>query len=287
MTDTRENRIYFYQPRGGRNAGIDWFSGNTTDVQGLYNNFTGPVANNSFISAVFQSHAPRSMFLALDNYNRQQGIQLFTAHSSSAALVRRGPVTPPGVDARYPALTYQNEEIWLLYTVARENGEGIYRRLIRDNAAAGEPELLHTAPGGSGARALGYYTVNGVPVLIWHEFANKTVRGVWQGGEPFSLQLTGDANRVTLFGNVTNGRVRAAVERNGRLTFQNLEFSGLPAPPAQETAAPEPSSEPSSEPSAYPSAEDDPDPYPPPGGTDGYGGENGGENGGGGEGDLE
>jgi hypothetical protein len=241
LLNPRMNRIYLYHPRTGREGGIDWYSGNTTDMQGPYSNSSGPVSSNSHISAVYKNSEPRGVFYAIDHYNRQQGIQLFTAGSAAVGMTRRGLVTPAGVDAKFPALIYENEKVWLLYTVSRDRGDDIYLLRVNENGASGEPERLRTAPHGSGTRPLGYYVIGGKPLLIWHEYANKKVYAAWEDGDAFSLSLTGDADRVTLFTAPAAGRVRAAVEKNGRLTFTHLELSDLPSPAKP---SPEPSPDP-------------------------------------------
>jgi sortase B len=254
MYEPRDRRIYFYQPRTGRGAGIDWYSGDTVDVQGLFNNFTGPVARDSYMSAVFKNFSPRSVFLAADNYNRQQGIQLFNAYAGYAGMSRRGLVTPQGVNARYPLLFYENEDLWLIYTVPRGRGDEIHRLKIVDNRGYGEPELLFTAPHGADSRALDYRIADGMPLLIWHEAANKKVFGSWDGGEAFELDLTGDADRLTFFGAVTNNQIRIAIEKNGKFTFDHFSFSGLPKPAAPLIPDPDP------DPADDPGPADDPDP---------------------------
>jgi sortase B len=250
------NRMYFYQPRDG---GIDWYSGNTSIVQGVYSSYTGRVANNSFIAAVYDPDPDKKMvYVAVDNFNKQKGITLLTNRLSSGALYSRGVITPPGVDAKFPALTYDDETVWLLYTVPREGGEDIYRRKLHDGKAVGDPELLLAAPAGSGARPLGCYTVDGSLLLFWHETASKKVYGAWEGSDPFEASLTGDADRVTLYGLVSGGKIRAAAEKNGKLTFASVDLSLLPKPPAQPVVNPEPEPEPPVEPEE-PGPEDSPD----------------------------
>jgi sortase B len=246
MLHPTSNRIYFYQPRDG---GIDRYSGNTSVVQGLYSSYTGRVSGNSFLSAVYypdpdRQSDKRRLYVAADNFNRQRGIFLLSNRLATGNLEYHGLVTPHGVDAKFPALVHDGGEVWLLYAVAHDGGEDVYRRLIRDRAAHGEPELLLSVPAGTGVRPLGYYTIDGVPLLFWHEASNKAVRGAWEGGDAFTVQLTGDANRVTLYGTARSGRIRAAVERNGRFTFSNIELANIPQPPAQTVAAPEPEPDP-------------------------------------------
>jgi sortase B len=268
MLHPANNRLYFYQLTAG---GIEYFAGNTSSVQGPYTSFTGAVSANSYLSAIYDS-APadgeRRFYLAADNYNRQTGIQLLSVRLASNVLVPRGTVTPQGADARYPALISSDGDIWLLYTVVRSGGEDIYRRLIRDNGAAGEPELLRSFPINTNARALGYYVINGVPLLFWHETAAvKRVRGAWEDNDPFNLQLASDADRITFYGELSNNRIRAAVEKNGRITFHDVQLSSLPvhAPVTPETPAPpEPSDDPPDDPG---------DNQTDPGTTDGDGGE--------------
>ena len=262
-------KLYFYQPRDG---GIDWYSGNSSTVQGVYSNYTGRVAKDSHIAAVYDPGADSKMvYVALDNFNRQKGIALLTNRLASGDLVSRGIVTPPGVDARYPALVYLDHTVWLLYTVARDGGEDVYRRKLQDGKASGEPELLLTAPAGSGARPLGYYTVDGSPLLFWHEAANKKVYGAWEGSDGFEVALTsgaaGDADRVTLYGQISNSQIRGVTEKDGKFRFTVIELYTLPLPPARPAVNPEPEPEP--EPEPPPAEPDSPEAAEPPGGEEG------------------
>jgi hypothetical protein len=221
------NRLYFYQPRDG---GIDWYAGNTTTVQGIYRNFTGRVTANSFIAAVYDGEE-RRLYLAADNFNNQKGISIFSSYSPAGSLSTHGRATPYGADAKYPALTFEDGVTWLFYTVADNAGERLYRVRIRDRRALGEPELLRTLPAGSGARPLGRYVVDGAPVLFWHDTGSKKVYGAWAGGHAFETQLTGSADRVTMYGNVSGGRLRAVSEKDGRLSFHSFDLSTLPPKP--------------------------------------------------------
>jgi hypothetical protein len=254
------NRLYFYRPRDG---GIEYFAGNTANVQGPFTSFTGAVTENSFLAAVYDPDpvgGNRRLYVAADNFNRQKGITLFNVRLASGTLINRGRVTPDGVDARYPALVYDDNKVWLLYNMAHEYGEDIFRRRITGNGAEGEPERLLTAAQGSGARPLGYYTINGVPLLIWHETGSGTVFGAWEGGPAFVIQLDGSADRITLYGPAANGSLRAAIEKNGTISFGAINLNYIPAPPV--IAPPEP----------------DPGPYQDPDGGEGNGYPDGGEN---------
>lgn len=226
MLHPTSNKLHFYQPRGG---GIDRYAGNQSTVQGIYNSYSRQVAADSFLAAVYDPEG--MLYVAADNFNRQRGITLLTGRYVTSNLIPRGTVTPEGVDAKWPALVYEDGLVWLLYTAARDGGEDIYRLPLQNNAAAGEPELLFTAPEGSGARPLGAYVVDGALLLFWHEAANKLVYASWGGGEAFSVPLTGDADRVTLYGEVTaSGTIRAAIEKNGKFSFTTVELGALPRP---------------------------------------------------------
>lgn len=220
------SRTYYYQPR---EAGIDWYSGNSSIVQGMYTNFKGKVKKDSFLSAVYHADEKKT-YLALDRYNNQKGIVLLTNRLPSGNMNLGSTVTPAGIDARYPSLTLDNGTIWLLYTVVRDDGEDVYKLMLKEGKASGEPELLMTAPAGSRTRPLGYYTVDGVPLLFWHETVNKTVYGVWQGNDPFIVTLAGDADRVTVYGTLSGGKIKASTEKKGKLTFAAIDLSAYPKP---------------------------------------------------------
>jgi hypothetical protein len=228
-------RLYFYQPRDG---GIDWYSGNQTNVQGIYSNSNDRgITKNSFLAAVeyVPNQVDKLTYIAVGNYNNQTGIYLFSNTVPSAVVTKlQGRVTPEGVDARNPALLNENNRIWLLYAVPRDGGEDIYRLEIKNNAAAGEPELLRSVPAGSGTRPLGYYNINGTQLLLWHEVENKIVRGAWEGGDPFTLSLSGDNDRITFYGAVSDGKIKAAVEKSGKFSFTAINANDMPQPQQQQ-----------------------------------------------------
>ncbi|MCL2003685.1 MAG: class B sortase [Oscillospiraceae bacterium] len=259
MLHPTTNKLYFYQTRDG---GIDWYSGNTSVVQGVYSNYTGGVTEDSFIAAVYDSDQDnRKLYIAVDGFNDRQGVHLLTNRLPSGNLVydeAHGLVTPWGVDARYPALAHDGGSVWLLYAVAGEDGEELYRRRLQDSRASGEPELLLTLPPDSEARPLGVYTVDGMPLLLWHETANSRVCGRWENGEAFTLPLAGGADRVTLYGTVSNGVLRAAAEKDGGFTFHTLNLADWPRPAPSPPLPPEPPSPP--EPSETPEPSEPPSP---------------------------
>ncbi|MCL1807113.1 MAG: class B sortase [Oscillospiraceae bacterium] len=236
-------RLYFYQPRDG---GIDWYSGNQANVQGIYSNSNDRgITKNSFLAAVdyVPNQTDKMTYIAVGDYNKQTGIYLFSnTVPSSVVMKNQGRITPEGVDARNPALLVENNRIWLLYAVPREGGEDIYRLEIKNNKAAGEPELLRTVSGGSGTRPLGCYTINGAQLLLWHEVENKKVCGAWENGDPFALSLSGDNDRITFYGAVADGKIKAAVEKNGKFSFTAINANDMPKPAEQpaETPAPDP-----------------------------------------------
>jgi sortase B len=222
------NRLYFYQPRDG---GIDWYSGNTTTVQGIYSNFTGKITGNSYLAAVYDGSEKRS-YLAADNFSGQKEIYLFSAHTPAGKLTSNGRVTPYGVNAKFPALVHENGATWLFYTVPANDSEKIYRLKIKNRKAEGPPELLRELPAGTGARPLGQYAVGDSFVLFWHETASKKVYGAWEGGDAFETRLPGDAVRVTVYGTASGGILRYVLERNGNLSFHTFDLSALPPKPA-------------------------------------------------------
>jgi sortase B len=235
-------KMYYYQARAG---GIDWYSGSTTVVQGMFDYVAGNIAADAIVSAAFDpDRDKRILYVVTDKFGGQKGIYLFTSNISSRYRVSSGWVSPPGVDARSPAMQYENGRIWLLYTEPRSNREIIYRRRLDNRQAVGEPEPLQTVPGGSGNRALAFYEIGGAMLLLWHDTTAKTVYGAWDGGEPFALALPGDCDRINIYGALSSGKVKAAVEKNGSFTFTEIDINSLPKKEDMIPPSPEPEPEP-------------------------------------------
>ena len=230
--NTAMNRLYFYQPRNG---GIDWYTGNRDIVQGVFSNYSGPVTENSYISAAYDANPnqdSRMLYVAIDGYGGAAGIHLLTSQYLSGNLTyndTHGLITPPGTEAKFPALQYDGSHILLLYIVNTPEGESVYMRRLTGGMAIDSPELLLTLPPNSGIRPLARYIIDGTPILFWHETATQTVNAAWLSNNiPFTTGISGSADRVTLYSLSSSGTIRAAVERDGTITFHTLSVTELP-----------------------------------------------------------
>ncbi|MCL2084693.1 MAG: class B sortase [Oscillospiraceae bacterium] len=234
-------KIYYYQMR--RN-GVNWYVGNTKSVQGPYSCFTGKPQADSTISAVYHSGI-KQPFMAIDRLSDIPGVFLLNAQipGGTFRLVQNTPVTPSGADARNPLIAIDGNDMWLLYTVANDEREVIYRLgITRTGAPVGDPEPLWEAPPQTGLRPIGYYIINGSYALIWQE-----ADGVYgtRPGLTESKKLPFDIwDRVTLYGVPSGGKAPMTLELDGKISHSTFQMDWLPEPAPIPEPAPEPISEP-------------------------------------------
>jgi len=220
-------KIYLYQIGA---SGIEWYVGNTWQVQGPYNCYAGAITSSGYISALTTTQG--RTLLAVDRMNGQAGVSLFSSSLPSGrfSLVTSAPVTE-GIDALYPLLyADSNDDVWLLYTIFADEKaqEHIYKTRIGADGAMGESELLITANEGAGLRAAGMAELNGRTIFIWHETKTRTVHGKYLGGTEAVLSITGDVKRITFYGGLSDNDLRFVSEANGRLNFGTFDISEVP-----------------------------------------------------------
>ncbi len=239
MQHPRSLKTYYYQIGDGV---INWYSSKGGDtLQGPYTNFHGKVKPGSLLTAAYHP-GEEKMYYALDHYNGNQGIFLLTSnfpHSGSIRFASDSAVTPSGADAVSPMLSYTGDTMWLLYTVKKSDSEEIYRAALT-KSKLGEPELVVTLPLNTGARAIGQVAYNGGIVVFWHEKGPKTVKGTWLGsGETFTPQFNGSNDRLTLYGTVSDGKIKVMAEKDGVLTPSTFDLGSIPPAPVVVPASPD------------------------------------------------
>jgi sortase B len=229
MQHPRSLKTYYYQIGDGK---IEWYSGGST-LQGPYKRLDGKVKPGSLLSAAYHP-GEEKVYYALDHYNGNQGIYFLTSKypSSNIRFVpNSGAVTPAGEDAVSPSLSYTLDTMWLLYTVKKADTEEIYRAPVTNNKL-GTPELVYTLPSNTGARVIGQVAYANEVMVFWHEKGSQIVRGTWIGsGEVFYPQFNGQNDRLTLYGEVSDGKIKVMAEKDGLLTPAVFDLTSLPAKP--------------------------------------------------------
>ena len=243
MLHPDNGKIYYYQSRGD---GVNWYVGDTNKVQGPYSAFTGNFASDSTMSVLYDKKN-KAPFMAIDRMSGTPGIFLMTAKIASSAfgqysLVKNTPVTPQGVDARYPLLLLDGGEMSLLYAAPDGVNECIYRMRVNNlGDATGGPELLISAPAGSRLRPVAYFYHDGGTVLIWQEASGVYSLRVGSG-ESVTLPMVSTWDRITLYGAMSSdGAMPMILEKGGKLSAGTFLAEWLnPAPPPPEIDETEP-----------------------------------------------
>jgi len=227
------HRMFYYQMQDGF---INRYSGHTTEAQGPFRAMSHfGITSKSFAAAHIRDiidleEKERSLYLAVQATGGNIGINLYTAGIAQSILRFEGLVTPYGTDARYPALQgAPNHLVWLLYTVVSDSGSHIYRVLLQDEKAEGEPEFLYTVPDVFDARPLGCFRIDGELYIIWHESENGFIRAARPGSsEIYSIndEIALDA-RVILYGDQTGSIIKMTVERRGRTSFLTFNLNEI------------------------------------------------------------
>ena len=228
-------KTYYFQAALGQ---IEYYIGNTSSIQGPYTCYTGAITPESTLSAVYyRTDKIRRAWIAADKAGSKPGIYLLKSGvlAGPYSLVSKDPVTPSGVDARNPLLAVDDSGVlWLSYTVAEQDGwERLYRLPIRDGVP-GIPELILARVTGTGVKPMGMFWVDQNPLLLWQETKTKQLFYLWIGEtKGDALNTSGDFDRISFYGPVTNGQVKMTTEKNGKLTAGSFSVSAVPKPAAQ------------------------------------------------------
>jgi sortase B len=226
--DPAGNRFFFYKTQAGV---IQRFYGDSQSVQGPSRALahSGISAGSNTAALIRDTHedggAGRGVYVAVQGVDGQSGIYLFTGDTPTSTLNFDGQITPAGVDARYPAIQ-SSDGVRLLYSVHEGRGSRLYRQTID----GGDREHLYTVHGVADVQPLGYYVINGAPLVIWYETESGWIGGGWVGGNEFIIDRIEGNARVMLYGGLNNGVVRAVVEGGGRMIFTSISLESIPPP---------------------------------------------------------
>ena len=229
----RNGRMFYYQMQNGF---INRYSGSTVEAQGPFRAYSGPgIVTSSFATAFMRNvneedELTRALYIAIQATGSNKGINLYTAGMLQGIIRHEGLVTPAGVDARFPAFQgTSGSGVWLFYNVPSETDSRLYRVLIQNEAVASEPEYLFTVYGVTDARPLGYFIVDGEPLVVWHESANGFIRAGRPGGTAIYSINDGivPGARVMTYADMSGHGIRLAVERYGRISFAHMDVSAL------------------------------------------------------------
>jgi sortase B len=247
---------YYYQIT---EQGIEWYTGNTWQVQGAYNCYAADLQPGPYLSAIYIPNSRRAV-IAADRFNGKNGISLLSSSTASGVFspVGQGPITPPGSDARYPLLALNEDTLWLLYSVSQDDAERIYRVPISAAGWFGEPEEILANPAGTTVMPAGMVWINSQPLFVWHDKTNSALYAKYlsnldaQQTEPADaadavnaeakevfLPYSADADKITVYGLTEENALRVMYERNGRLTHETFDISFIENPNGAAAEAPE------------------------------------------------
>jgi hypothetical protein len=247
MQHPGSQKMYYYQA-GAKGKGLEWYIGNTSQIQGPYSGYTGTARDCGIVSAIYNPSGD-NILLAAERFNGKKGIALLSNNTVSGPFnLVKNPATPSGADAKNPLLIKDDKGvIWLLYTVASDM-ERLYRMRLDIRGEVMEAEVLAAAPKGAGVKPVGMVWHEGQAVLIWQEAAEKVLYGKYfPDGEPVVLSIPGDADRVTLYGEPAEGIMTYISEKKGQLRAGSFNINEIPRAPGQEQTFPRDASEPLNE----------------------------------------
>ena len=167
LRNDRMSRNYFYVRT---ERGVEYFVGSSALVQGGYLCYEADLWEDSALSAVIMPDERTAIALG-----RLSGgeIYLLTGRTGTAPgpffRAPNNPVTPEGVDARFPMLSTNRGEIWLSYSVTEEDATRIYRLQIYADGRAEEPECVYITSHENEARPAGMIWVDGNCLFVWQE----------------------------------------------------------------------------------------------------------------------
>jgi sortase B len=211
--------MYFFQLGDG---GIERFVGNFTNVQGPYAAYTEGIhaGRVSWLAVGHGYPNRRELYIVSEGLNGDNpGLYLLRAGDITQpfTLVSKKPVTPEGVEARYPVLyTDKDGEVTLLYTVT-----DYIVTLFSVDLRSGEPVEIKKAPHGTDLRPVG---------IVEHETLGKVI--LWKEGEQlFSdkamINFAEAPGRLQLVYQRNPGRWVAVTEHGGKVNSQSVDIKDL------------------------------------------------------------
>ena len=228
---------YFFQ--NGEN-GLERYVGNFSNVQGPYTTFVGAIDQEyfSWVAAGSGHPAAREFYLISGGLNgREPG--LFLLRSSNVEgpyrLSSRVPITPEGVDARWPVL-YTDEfgNVTILYVVEESEREVLYSTSLND----GTPATLAVAPLGAGLRPVGIALHEALGKLVfWKEGA--ILKMLKEDGSEVAANYPESRGRMQIFNDTISRNWMASLEEHGtiRITIFDLDAVSKPVDAPEETTA--------------------------------------------------
>ena len=233
-------RNYFFQP-DSRFEGIIWYTGSSmANVQGPYYAWNGSI-NTSYFSWL----AAASYYL--DGLNRfyivSGGLQggapgLYVLNRNYIPsepymfkLVSDVPITPAGVDARWPVIYLgRNNELTVIYTVTSEGITAFYSIPVD----GGTPALVCEAEESLDSRPGSVIETEDGTVLLIQDFTTGAIRALYldSGTEPVLTGLPARFGRFTAYLDADSG-YRYLCEENGILFSGRLDMTAIPRKPQQ------------------------------------------------------
>ncbi|MDR1736471.1 MAG: class B sortase [Oscillospiraceae bacterium] len=218
-------RNYFFRLGA---SGIEWYSGGLSTVQGPYTAWSGKINANhySWLAAGATYDDGTDCYIVSGGLNGDTpGLFVLRALTARGTyrLLSKTPVTPEGVDARWPALHGGT----LYYTVLES--EGTVTAVYSVPVTGGEPALVCTADASADARPCGVAETPRGSVLLIQDFATGTMRGIYlDGGEAVALNLPAQEGRFTLYTDRAGVLKYFSESAEGFLTGGDFDIACIP-----------------------------------------------------------
>ena len=237
MKHPKTMKTYYYHVSG---EGIEWYVGNTSKVQGIYNCFSNTKLLKTGVLSVAYDPGVRRTWMAAQGITANPGIYMYISGNPSGPFRAAAsvPVTTSGKNVRWPLLTMNGDTMWLVYTSDELDGRVLYRQKLSNGAADGAPEMLYISETGSELKAIGMYLIDGRTMLVWQEKGQGF--GMWLGQDKKRMTVLDDYDRITLYSEPSNGKIPMLREKNGSLSASEFDISWLGEKTAAVTPEPKP-----------------------------------------------
>lgn len=226
-------------------SGVLWYTGSTaSSVQGPYRAWSGRINSEyySWLATCLSRKDDKNNFYIVSGGLGGSAPGLFVLYRDSIpngpfALLSQTPITPSGVDARWPALYVdETQEVTVFYT----SGEGAETAIYSIPIGGGKPKEVYRSSAALDPRpSCVIETGANGPALLVQEFATGVIRAVYlDGGETVTVDISASAGRFFVHKDVRSGSLRYIYEKNGSISTGSFDVASIPPKPAQPEATP-------------------------------------------------
>ncbi|MCL2030990.1 MAG: sortase, partial [Oscillospiraceae bacterium] len=256
LSSFSELRRYYYHQRGG--SGILWYTGSARDrVQGPFTAYTGEIDETRYSWLATGNNMPervgrREFYIVSGGLDgRTPGLYLLQSNIPRGpfSLTSQTPLTPAGIDARWPCLVNDGSGEMTLYYTVREAGSPAATVIFSMPLKGGSPRELARYDASLDIRPVGAVPHGGKTAVIVQSFASGMVFGFYPGSEEpeqFELPRVGQqSGRYAIHLSAVTGGYTALSQSGGRMEFEPFDTAWIPAPkdappPPPATPAPPP-----------------------------------------------